>query len=134
MPTQQNRPSPEKVRLGVIGLGLIGTPHVRTLRKVEECDLVAISDIDEKHKETAAKLGIKFYLNYEGSIQKESLQGVIIATPVNLHVPMGITCAQKGLHLFVEKPIAASLSEADRLIGDSERERGLHPGRASKKV
>lgn len=106
----------ESVRLGLIGMGLIGTPHAQTLRKVEECDLVAVADVDEKHKETAARLGIKYYRNYEEMIRAESLQGVIIATPNHLHVPMGITCAQQGLHLFVEKPIAQDLSEADRLI------------------
>ena len=106
----------EKVRLGLIGMGLIGTPHMKTLKKVEECDLVAISDIEDKHRETAVRVGAKFYLNYEEMIEKEQLQGVIIATPNHLHVPMGITCARKGLHLFVEKPVAPNLNEADRLI------------------
>jgi predicted dehydrogenase len=49
-------------------------------------------------------------------ITKEKLQGVIIATPNYLHAPMGIVCATHGLHLFVEKPIAADLADADRLI------------------
>jgi predicted dehydrogenase len=106
----------EGVKLGVIGLGLIGAAHVRTLRRVEECHLVAISDVDEKHAETAAELDINFYRDYEDMIGKERLDGVIIATPNQLHAPMGIACAARGLHLFVEKPIAATLSEADRLI------------------
>jgi predicted dehydrogenase len=106
----------QKVRLGLIGMGLIGTPHAKTLQRVEECDLVAVADVDEKHKEAATKLGVKYYREYEEMIGKESLQGVIIATPNHLHVPMGIACAQQGLHLFIEKPIAPSLSEADRLI------------------
>jgi len=106
----------EGVKLGLIGLGLIGMPHAKTLQQVEECDLVAVADVDEKHKETATKLGVKYYRDYEEMIGKESLQGVIIATPNHLHVPMGVACAERGLHLFVEKPIAPSLSEADRLI------------------
>jgi predicted dehydrogenase len=106
----------QKVRLGLIGMGLIGTPHANTLQRVEECDLVAVADVDEKHKGAAIKLGVKYYREYEEMIGKESLQGVIIATPNHLHVPMGIACAQQGLHLFIEKPIAPSLSEADRLI------------------
>lgn len=105
-----------KTRLAVIGLGLIGTPHAMNLKKLGECDLVAISDIDERHKETANNLGVNFYLNYEEMIEKESLEGVVIATPNHLHVPIGIACAQKGLHLMIEKPIAQSVSEADRLI------------------
>jgi len=110
-----------RVKLGLIGMGLIGTAHVKTLQKVDECQLVAISDVDEVHKETASRLDIKYYRDYEEMVTKESLQGVIIATPNHLHVPMGIACARNGLHLFVEKPIAPSLSEADRLIDEASQ-------------
>src|SRR5512136_1941471 len=101
----------EKVKLGLIGLGLMGTPHARILKKVEACDLVAASDVDEKQKVVTEELGIKFYRRYEEMIEKESLQGVIVATPNHLHTPIGIACAQKGHGLFVEKPIAQSASE-----------------------
>ncbi len=106
----------ERVRLGLIGLGLIGTPHAGTLKKLDACDLVAISDIDEKEKEPAERTGARYYRHYEEMIDKEHLQGVVIAVPNHLHVPIGIACARKGLHLFVEKPVAPSVSEADRLI------------------
>ncbi|MCX8117051.1 MAG: Gfo/Idh/MocA family oxidoreductase [Desulfobacterota bacterium] len=106
----------ERVRLGLIGLGLMGAPHARTLSRIPECQLVAASDIDEKQKAVTEEIGIRFYLHYEEMIEKEDLQGVVLALPNPLHAPVGIVCAQKGLHLFVEKPIAQSLSEADRLI------------------
>src|SRR4030042_3400184 len=94
----------------------MGTPHARILKKVAEGDLVAASDVDEKQKAVTEELGIKFYKNYEEMIEKEGLQGVILVVPNHLHAPIGIACAQKGLHLFVEKPIAQSVSEADRLV------------------
>jgi len=106
----------EKVRIGLIGLGVIGTPHARILKEVEECDLVAAADVDEKQKRVVEELGIKFYKNYQEMIAKESLQGVILAVPNHLHAPIGIVCAERGLHLLVEKPIAQSVSEADRLV------------------
>ena len=111
----------ERVQLGLIGMGLIGTPHAKTLQKVEECELVAVADVDEKHTETAARLGVKYYRDYEEMIRRESLQGVIIATPNHLHAPMGIACAEQGLHLFVEKPITPNLPDADRLIDAAKR-------------
>ncbi len=111
----------DPVRLGLIGMGLIGTPHARTLQKVEECDLVAVADIDEKYREPAEKLGANFYRDYQEMITKENLQGVIIATPNHLHAPMGIACAERGLHLLVEKPIALDLVEADRLVDAARR-------------
>jgi len=112
----QNVAGSKKVRLGLIGLGLIGVPHLGTLSKLDACELVAIADVDEKQKEKAESSGAKFYRRYEEMIEKENLEGAIIALPNHLHVPVGITCAKKGLHLFVEKPIAPTVSEADRLI------------------
>ncbi len=106
----------EKVRIGLVGLGLMGAPHARILKKVEECELVAASDVDEKQARFADEQGIKFYRSYEEMIAKENVQGVILAVPNHLHAPIGIVCAKKGLHLFVEKPVAQSVSEADRLI------------------
>ena len=111
----------DRVRLGLIGMGLIGTPHAQTLRKVEECDLVAVADVDEKHKETAAELGVRFYQNYEEMIRRETFDGLIIATPNHLHAPMGIACAERGLHLFVEKPVTSNLTDADQLIDAAKR-------------
>jgi predicted dehydrogenase len=106
----------ERVQLGLIGMGLIGAAHARTLLKVEECKLVAVADVDEKYREATEKLGVTYYRDYEEMIRKENLQGVIIATPNHLHAPMGIACARRGLHLLVEKPIAASLADADQLL------------------
>jgi predicted dehydrogenase len=111
----------ERVRLGLIGMGLIGAAHATTLQKVEECDLVAVADVDEKHAETAAGLGVKYYRDYEEMIGRERLQGVIIATPNHLHATMGIACAERGLHLLVEKPITPNLADADRLIDAAKR-------------
>jgi len=106
----------KRVRLGVIGLGMIGKVLTQTLKRIEECDLVAICDFDEKHKRIAETLGTKFYSHYQEMIAKEKLHGVVIALPNDLHSPIGIDCAKRGLNLFVEKPIAQNLSEADRLI------------------
>jgi predicted dehydrogenase len=111
----------DTVRLGLIGMGLIGTPHAHTLQRVDECTLVAVADIDAKYRQPTEELGAKFYSDYEQMIRRESLQGVIIATPNHLHVPMGIACAECGLHLLVEKPIAPDLGEADRLVEAAQR-------------
>jgi predicted dehydrogenase len=106
----------EKAKIGVIGLGLIGKPHSENLKKIGECDLVAVADADAKQRKLAETLGTKFYLDYQEMIEKETLDGVVIAVPNDLHVPVGIACAKRKIHLLVEKPIAPSLAEADRLI------------------
>ena len=113
----------DRVRVGLIGMGLIGAPHARTLQRVEDCELVAVADVDEKFRQPTEELGATFYSDYEQMIRRESLQGVIVATPNHLHVPMGIACAECGLHLLVEKPIAPDLAEAGRLIEAATRNR-----------
>ena len=106
----------EKVRIGLVGLGLMGTAHAGTLKKIDTCDLVAASDADGKRQKVADELGIRFYTDYRELIEQEDLQAVILAVPNHLHAPIGIACARRGLHLFVEKPIAQSVADADRLI------------------
>ena len=106
----------EKVRLGVIGTGTIGKVHAETLSKIENCDLVAICDVDEKFKKLAETLRAKYFTGYQEMIEKEKLDGVVIATPNNLHTSQGIECAKKGIHLLVEKPITLTVADADDLI------------------
>ncbi len=114
-----------KVRLGVIGLGMIGKLHAETLCRIDELDFVAVSDIDEKHRKTAETLGVKYYASYQEMIEKEKLDGVVAAVPNNLHLAVGRTCAEKGLHLLVEKPIAGTLAEADALCAAAKKN-GVH--------
>ncbi len=114
----------EKARIGLVGLGLMGAAHARILQRIDLCDLVAVSDADGERQEAADKLGIRFYRDYQELIDRESLHAVVLAVPNHLHAPIGIACAQKGLHLFVEKPIAPSVAEADRLIA-AAREHGV---------
>jgi predicted dehydrogenase len=105
-----------KVRLGLIGIGMIGKLHGETMSKMKDVEFVAASDVDTKHKKTAEDLGTKYYESYEEMISKEKMDGLVIAVPNELHLPVGATCAKKGLHLLMEKPIAADLDSADRLI------------------
>jgi predicted dehydrogenase len=106
----------EITRLGVIGLGLIGGKHAEIARQNDECILVAVSDVDRTAKTRTEELGAEFYMDYREMIEREELDGVIIAVPNDLHAPVGIACVRKGIHIFVEKPIASSIADADSLI------------------
>ena len=114
-----------KVRLALIGLGMIGKLHAETLSKMDEFDFVAVSDIDPKHRKTAEELGVHYYSSYREMIDKEKLDGVVVAAPNDLHLPVGAACAERGLHLLVEKPIAATLSDADALV-EAAKKHGVH--------
>lgn len=106
----------EKVRIGLIGMGMIGKLHAETMSRMKEVEFVAASDIDLRHQKTAEELGARFYLSYEEMISKERLEGVVVAVPNEFHLAVGAACAKKGLHILMEKPIASDLESADRLI------------------
>ncbi len=115
----------KRVRLGLVGMGMIGRVHAETMSRMRELEFVAASDIDPKHRKTAEEVGARFYQSYEEMIEKEKMDGVVIAVPNELHLPVGAKCAEKKLHLLVEKPIASSLLDADHLI-EVAKANGVH--------
>lgn len=110
-----------KVRLGVVGLGMIGKVHAETAARLGECQLVAVSDVNRSTEAIARTLGATYYTDYQKMIEEEDLEGVVLAVPNNLHASVGTVCAQERLHILLEKPIASTLSEADRLIESAKQ-------------
>jgi predicted dehydrogenase len=113
------------VRLGVIGAGLVGAKHAAIAAGTPRCRLVGIADPNPAARQLAENLSVDFYEDYLEMISTEALDGVIIATPTDLHVSVGIACAQNGMHLMVEKPIASDVQAAQELI-DCAKQRQIH--------
>jgi predicted dehydrogenase len=109
------------IKLAVIGTGLIGQKHLEIIRVKAECELVAMCDARPDGAVTAEKYGVPFYQDYFTLLAEQTLQGAIIATPTNSHAPVGIACAEQGVHILVEKPITATLAEAKQLLAAAER-------------
>ena len=112
------------VKLAVIGAGAIGQKHAAIAASLPECKLVGICDANSSVQSLSKQLGTKFYADYEEIIAAEAPDGVIIATPTELHTPVGVACARRGVHLFVEKPIASDLPDGRKLV-ESARESGV---------
>lgn len=112
-PQKENCPP---VRLGVIGAGLVGAKHAAITAALPGCRLVGIADLNPAARQLAENLSVGFYEDYQEMINAEALDGVIIATPTERHVDVGIVCAEKGLHLMVEKPITSEVQAARKLI------------------
>ena len=117
----KKRDDQERVRLAVIGTGGIGEKHAKIATDLSGCRLVGICDVNSSVQSLADQIGVGFYSDFEKMIKVESPEGVIIATPTELHTQVGVTCARYGVHLFVEKPIAADLPDAWKLV-ESTRE------------
>jgi len=104
------------VRLGVIGLGNVGQYHAQYLLagKVTGAELAAVAN---PSPEKLAKYGtVKTFRSGEDLISSGAVDAVIIATPHFQHAQLGIAAFSAGLHVLVEKPIAAHKADAERLI------------------
>jgi len=121
MAPSRNIDSGRPVRLGVIGAGLVGAKHAAIAAGLPGCRLVGIADPSPAARQLAKKLSVGFYEDYQAMIDAEALDGVVIATPTERHVDMGIVCAERGLHLMVEKPIASEVRAARKLIDRAKR-------------
>jgi predicted dehydrogenase len=112
------------VRLGIIGLGNIGRHHAGYLLAggVARAQLTAVaSQSAAKLAEFAAK-GVKSFSSGAELIESGHVDAVIIATPHVQHVTLGIAALEAGLHVLVEKPIAAHKADAERLIAAHVRQ------------
>lgn len=107
----------KKMRFAIIGCGRIAKKHGESIMAIPEAELVAVCDIiPEKAQAFADKYGAKPYTSYDEMLAAEDLEVVTIATPSDLHAPIGIAAAQAGKHVMVEKPMAMTLKSADELI------------------
>ncbi|MEM9093280.1 MAG: Gfo/Idh/MocA family oxidoreductase [Cyanobacteria bacterium P01_F01_bin.53] len=112
-PYSRNRPEPVKV--GVIGIGNMGQHHARVLSRLKDVELVGVSDVNaERGIETASHYQIHFFEQYQTML--EHVDAVCVAVPTRLHHPVGMTCLKAGVHVLIEKPIAASIAEAESLV------------------
>ncbi|MEM7347577.1 MAG: Gfo/Idh/MocA family oxidoreductase, partial [Chloroflexota bacterium] len=109
------------IKLAVIGAGLIGQKHVEIIRRNANCEIAAICDADPAAAATAEMYGVPFYQDYNRLLIEQSLDGAIIATPTNLHTPIGIACIEQQIPILVEKPIAGTLTEARALVATAKQ-------------
>ncbi|WP_430686014.1 Gfo/Idh/MocA family oxidoreductase [Leptolyngbya sp. AN02str] len=105
----------EPIRVGVIGVGNMGQHHTRVLSLLKDVELVGVSDVNvERGLDTAGKYRVRFFEDYHELIER--VDAVCIAVPTRLHHPVGMACLQAGVHVLIEKPIAASIAEAESLV------------------
>lgn len=111
----QQRNQPQPLRIGVIGVGNMGQHHTRVLSLLKDVELVGVADINiERGLDTASKYRARFFEDYRDLIPH--VEAVCIAVPTRLHHAVGMNCLQAGIHVLIEKPIAASITEAESLV------------------
>lgn len=111
--------SQEPVRIAVVGAGAMGRNHLNLIAKEPQAQLVAIADAFEGARGTAEEAGVPFYLDAAQMMDEVKPQGVIIATPNSLHLPVARQAIQRGIVPLVEKPISDDLADAEAFASEA---------------
>src|SRR6185503_2686068 len=102
-----------KVRFGVIGLGIMGQEHARVIASNPLLDLVAVTDVQANTgRKVAADLRSRWFDSAEEMIKSGDVDAVVIATPHWLHGELAISALKAGLHVLCEKPLTVTVAEA----------------------
>jgi myo-inositol 2-dehydrogenase / D-chiro-inositol 1-dehydrogenase len=108
------------VRIGLIGVGWIAEQHLATLRGLDDVELAAVCDVDEaRARELAA--GVPVYNDWRELIEREKPDAVFICTPPLLHREMAVEALERGIHVYLEKPIARGLDDARAIVDAAAR-------------
>jgi len=119
----------EKVRVGVIGAGQIGTHHLEGYNKIEQADVVAVADLFPERIEAARqKFGIPDgYTDFQQLLARDDVEAVDVCVHNNKHAPIAIAALRAGKHVYCEKPMAGTYRDAeDMLKAAQEAGRMLH--------
>jgi predicted dehydrogenase len=104
----------------VVGAGALGFHHTRILRGVPGAQLVGFHDANpERAAKVSAELGVDAFDSLDALLDK--VQAVSIAVPTPAHYAVAAPALERGLHVLIEKPIAATLEEADALLAIARR-------------
>lgn len=109
--------SAANLRIGIIGAGGIARVHAASYRKLENCQLVAVADVDaERGERLASEVGATYYPTAAQLLAEGAVDAVSVCLPHALHVDVTLQAAAAAKHVLCEKPIATSLADADRMI------------------
>jgi len=106
----------DELKVGVFGVGSLGQHHARIYAELDHADLVGVHDVDRQRAEEIAQ---RCHTRVFDTAQElaEAIDAASVAVPTDFHCELAMDLMSRGVHLLVEKPIAASTREADDMIG-----------------
>lgn len=114
----------QEIRFGLVGCGTIARRHARILSSLPGAALAAVSDTDAARAAAFGKeFSVPHYAGDAAMCEKEKLDCAVIATPSGDHARAACAALARGLHVVVEKPMALTLEEADRMIAAADAAR-----------
>jgi predicted dehydrogenase len=118
----------ERVKMAVIGTGIMGRDHITDISTLHNTELVAVCDVDKATADHfAAETNCRAYYDYRDLLEHEALDAVLVATPHYHHTPSSIAALERGIHVLVEKPIAVHINDALKMLTAYEQAQQHHP-------
>ena len=113
--------SAESLRVGVVGVGVMGSNHARVIAELPGVEFVGVADPDRPQANFVAEtLGCAAVGDLEELIEL-GIDAATIAAPTHLHHDLALACIRRGIHVMVEKPIASSAEEGRSIIAAARR-------------
>src|ERR1700728_338411 len=111
----------DPLKIGVVGVGVMGSNHARVLAEMAGVELVGVVDPDRGQREFVARtLGCPAFADIK-ELFARGVDAVTIAAPSHLHHDLAIECIDRGIHLLVEKPIAPTVEEGRAIVAAARR-------------
>lgn len=118
---------PERIRLAVLGLGFMGQRYAAIAADVAGGELTAVCDADEGiAREAASRFGVSAYTDVNQLLDAGVADAIVVAVPESAQVPPTLAAAEAGLHVLLEKPVASTPADLDRLATGLAGTAGTH--------
>ncbi len=113
------------IRIGLVGLGGMGTVHYSNYQHIEGAQVVAATGTTEKDRENGEKWGIPIYETVSWMLEKEEVDVVDVCTPTFLHKEHVMAALDQGKYVICEKPLALGAADAKEML-DRAKKQGVH--------
>jgi UDP-N-acetylglucosamine 3-dehydrogenase len=109
------------LRIGVVGVGVMGSNHARVLSDMAGVELVGVADPDRKQRDfVCSTLGCAAFADVD-ALLGHGVDAVSIAAPTHLHHDIALKCIARGVNVLVEKPIASTVEEGRAIVAAARR-------------
>jgi UDP-N-acetylglucosamine 3-dehydrogenase len=109
------------LKIGVLGVGVMGSNHARVLSDIPGVHLVGVADPDRKQRDFVARtLGCAAFVDLDELLGR-GVDAITVAAPTHLHHDLALECISRGVHVMVEKPIAPTVEEGRAIVAAARR-------------
>ena len=114
--------SAKLIKIGVFGAGHLGKIHLKLLNESKMFNLIGFYDVNPEYsKKIEKEFGYKYFNN--SNLLIDSSDAIAIITPTKFHYEIAMRCIEKNKHIFIEKPIAHNVAEAEELVKFSKEKK-----------